>query len=451
MNLEKSYILDDEFSTFILKDYDYDAFGRVETFTTTGLDNITTTVTFVYDGLDNITEKTTSINHPQLGNKTLTTINTYDHRGRLEKVDKNYNGEYDELIAEYVYTEEDRIKSKSLGTYCLQTVDYKYTPNGWLKTINGDIVRNPEEEDGPIFHDNFGDLGGAINTEVNIDFNANDLINGKTSILRLTLDVAKVDYGTNETTTQTIQGNLRYKGATANTNFSDNINFNLNGIIDRTDLNNAIRTNLNPYLQDINPTNGDITQNDDYDFTGDIDTYFDEIPPDLEPPVLCNGRDLFHQWYYYDTPNFDLNADPQFNGNIAWTEWITTEGEEELEYAHKKYGFEYDYLDRIKNAVSPSNEYDVNITYEDNIGNIGSINRKGLNPLTSAFEDIDLLTYTYSNGLLTSVSDGGNSELGAKTNNYTYVLNTGNLESTCLLYTSPSPRDRTRSRMPSSA
>ena len=33
-----------------------------------------------------------------------------------------------------------------------------------------------------------------------------------------------------------------------------------------------------------------------------------------------------------------------------------------------------------------------------------------------------------------------------------YMLNVdGNLSSICLLYTSPSPRDRTRSRMPSSA
>ena len=31
------------------------------------------------------------------------------------------------------------------------------------------------------------------------------------------------------------------------------------------------------------------------------------------------------------------------------------------------------------------------------------------------------------------------------------VLVKGNLQKTCLLYTSPSPRDRTRSRMPSSA
>ena len=31
------------------------------------------------------------------------------------------------------------------------------------------------------------------------------------------------------------------------------------------------------------------------------------------------------------------------------------------------------------------------------------------------------------------------------------IYNTGRLAGTCLLYTSPSPRDRTRSRMPSSA
>ena len=36
-------------------------------------------------------------------------------------------------------------------------------------------------------------------------------------------------------------------------------------------------------------------------------------------------------------------------------------------------------------------------------------------------------------------------------NNTTYVVDDGDYSTTCLLYTSPSPRDRTRSRMPSSA
>ena len=49
------------------------------------------------------------------------------------------------------------------------------------------------------------------------------------------------------------------------------------------------------------------------------------------------------------------------------------------------------------------------------------------------------------------VSDNvmGGKSSGALTDNKKYISMQGNV--TCLLYTSPSPRDRTRSRMPSSA
>jgi len=49
------------------------------------------------------------------------------------------------------------------------------------------------------------------------------------------------------------------------------------------------------------------------------------------------------------------------------------------------------------------------------------------------------------------VHDYGNIEKGADGSCYFTITNTGDAPLTCLLYTSPSPRDRTRSRMPSSA
>ena len=50
-----------------------------------------------------------------------------------------------------------------------------------------------------------------------------------------------------------------------------------------------------------------------------------------------------------------------------------------------------------------------------------------------------------------SVSDGSaGAELAHRMIEFTGTI-TGNQTQTCLLYTSPSPRDRTRSRMPSSA
>ena len=54
-----------------------------------------------------------------------------------------------------------------------------------------------------------------------------------------------------------------------------------------------------------------------------------------------------------------------------------------------------------------------------------------------------LLPFDGSNGA-TTTSDSSNS-------NHTATFNGNAQISTCLLYTSPSPRDRTRSRMPSSA
>ena len=66
--------------------------------------------------------------------------------------------------------------------------------------------------------------------------------------------------------------------------------------------------------------------------------------------------------------------------------------------------------------------------------------------------------FTDSSGTTTVISDTSISTLSAPVNGvYTYIDEAGNTQtidtnaSSCLLYTSPSPRDRQKSRMPSSA
>ena len=50
-----------------------------------------------------------------------------------------------------------------------------------------------------------------------------------------------------------------------------------------------------------------------------------------------------------------------------------------------------------------------------------------------------------------SVEKVANSALSKSSGNFSIINNQKTLINSCLLYTSPSPRDRTRSRMPSSA
>ena len=96
--------------------------------------------------------------------------------------------------------------------------------------------------------------------------------------------------------------------------------------------------------------------------------------------------------------------------------------------------------------ATPAGEYVRDWTYDGNTGIV-----------TVTFGDGTVTTFTIEAGGDTPVT-GGDPVVSVTFNNPTLqiALESGlsfdvDLSSICLLYTSPSPRDRTRSRMPSSA
>ena len=71
---------------------------------------------------------------------------------------------------------------------------------------------------------------------------------------------------------------------------------------------------------------------------------------------------------------------------------------------------------------------------------------RGAGQITKALRQND----AFSNTLVVFLSDNGG-KIGGGSNNAPLTQGKGSVYEGCLLYTSPSPRDRTRSRMPSSA
>jgi RHS repeat-associated protein len=121
----------------------YDVYGRPiqvksNNHLSTVVDNL---VTQVYDFEGKVlTQKTY---HNAGAGKVTTVLNkfNYDHMGRLTEVyQNNNNAPTDQLVAQYVYNEIGQQIDKKLhntsGTSFLQSIDYRYNIQGWLKSIN---------------------------------------------------------------------------------------------------------------------------------------------------------------------------------------------------------------------------------------------------------------------------------------------------------------------------
>ena len=99
--------------------------------------------------------------------------------------------------------------------------------------------------------------------------------------------------------------------------------------------------------------------------------------------------------------------------------------------------------DRYLSSVLPSTSNDGDVEDEENIENDVEI------AITDAESDRTDLT-SFASYMQTAIIDNKNLSSDTTNQEITEMLNNMSSQS-CLLYTSPSPRDRTRSRMPSSA
>ncbi len=69
----------------------------------------------------------------------------YDADNRIEKVETSADGLLWDIDAEYIYYPHGPLASVSLGDLAVQKLDFVYTLQGWLKSINGDAP-NPDKD-----------------------------------------------------------------------------------------------------------------------------------------------------------------------------------------------------------------------------------------------------------------------------------------------------------------
>ncbi len=128
----------------------------------------------------------------------------------------------------------------------------------------------------------------------------------------------------------------------------------------------------------------------------------------------ANG-DLFGYEIHYNKPTENLGAKALYNGNISEITWKTAN-----DHTQRAYGYQYDALDRLTQAISNDGKYDLSeITY-DNMGNIQSLHRKGhTDTNATTFGEMDKLSYTYeaTGHKLLSVTDAGHTTFGFKDGN----------------------------------
>lgn len=101
------------------------------------IDNLSTYV-YHFDGTLTYAKTT----HKGAAATTVTTLQRmeYDHAGRISKLFQSINGGSEVQVATYSYNELGQLIDKKLhstdGTNFLQSIDYRYTIRGWLKSIN---------------------------------------------------------------------------------------------------------------------------------------------------------------------------------------------------------------------------------------------------------------------------------------------------------------------------
>ena len=78
-------------------------------------------------------------------------------------------------------------------------------------------------------------------------------------------------------------------------------------------------------------------------------------------------------------------------------------------------------------------------------------NSNTVNLSDSEFQDATMIKLSWSGANGTATLNLPDATDANSLNRFFRIITDGTVSSTCLLYTSPSPRDRTRSRMPSSA
>ncbi|MBL0684865.1 DUF6443 domain-containing protein [Aquimarina mytili] len=128
----------------------------------------------------------------------------------------------------------------------------------------------------------------------------------------------------------------------------------------------------------------------------------------------ANG-DLFGYAIHYNKPTENLGAKALYNGNISEITWKTAN-----DHTQRAYGYKYDALDRLTQAISNDGKYDLSSITYDNMGNIQSLDRKGhLDANATTFGGMDKLSYTYeaTGHKLLSVTDAGHTTFGFKDGN----------------------------------
>ncbi|MEM7296877.1 MAG: RHS repeat-associated core domain-containing protein [Bacteroidota bacterium] len=119
--------------------------------------------------------------------------------------------------------------------------------------------------------------------------------------------------------------------------------------------------------------------------------------------------DLFGFNLSYDQVDGDLGNDSLFNGNISGMKWSTHNDQRAENIKERGYVFDYDGLNRLKEAQSrrenagwgSTSQFKTHYTYDLN-GNIESLDRSHL-----TYQTIDDLTYQYNGNQLMAVADNG--------------------------------------------
>ncbi len=416
------------------------------------------TFTYLYDDAGNITETTRSHISP-LGNINYTMTSRFDKGVRNIHNDMDVEGAFID-ISDLVFDDREWLQSKSLGGG-LQGISYDYNPRGWLTQINsvestipGYIPCNDGDGDQPLC-DCFGPY--TVHS-LEIFYDCLEMATGQPTNVALNIISSTIN-GESQSVFDEQTVIIPFNGGTYDqaSSYSNNISLDLGGGLGEGGGGGPGGGNPGQAIDDVlqyiydclvaaglDPSNnsepGDIIGGLQYAIFDALNIGADgQLPIDPTSSSDSLSANLFGMEIHYFDGNSELNAPPQYNGNISWIEWAN------FSEPVQRYGFSYDGANRLLAAKYEAEKieecdkifqgvFDVNIAGYDPRGNILGITRNGITEIvnnTPTFGLIDDLTFIYNDtnsNLLDRVDNNANIDFGFSSETADYTYDTGNLK-----------------------
>lgn len=413
----------------------FDEFGKVLTETQEYLDAPISTFTYTYDVLDNLLSYQN--NH---GGQVVKKTMEYDKGLRLLTTIADFPGFNGVKLNEFNYDNKDWMNSKNIGD--LQKMAYGYNPRGWLKSINS--VESTFDEAPPECDDT--DLPDCEREEIDdshrvahLQYNSADLSNGTpTNVVVWIQSFYTASNGSTYGNEDEIIIPFNGGGLEMHASYTDDETF----YIDSSEESAAYQDIV---ASIISSTIGEPTAVEYQEITNlitAVELYETAAMNGPQAPGGPSGSgnygdgNLFGMEIYYFDGNGDLNALPQYSGNISWMEWRV---KEEIT---QSYGFQYDDLNRLTYATykgideiiceeMPEGAYDVSIGDYDVRGNIRNITRNGVTAWPNPFDlpiygQIDNIKMGYIGNQLNDVTETALIDRGFKSAGGSPVFTNGN-------------------------